>query len=61
MTLGDAQHKLVSRIRRASIQGVLYSHLSFPDKVARKGEKELIVHLKAAVEEEAGHANQYQY
>ncbi|MNC80346.1 hypothetical protein D3C75_1331120 [compost metagenome] len=59
MILWDAQNWMVNNIRKAAIQGVLMEHSGFPDKAARKGEKELIKNLEATVKEEAGHANPY--
>lgn len=57
MTLEDARQWMLTRIRGASIQGVLAEHLSFPGKAARKGEKELITNLEATVKEEAGYGS----
>ncbi|AIQ46838.1 hypothetical protein R70723_13865 [Paenibacillus sp. FSL R7-0273] len=57
MTLDDAMQWMVTRIRGASIQGVLSGYASFPGKAARKGEKELIKNLEATAKEEAGYAN----
>ncbi|CAH1190928.1 hypothetical protein PAECIP111892_00412 [Paenibacillus auburnensis] len=59
MILWDAQNWMVNNIRKAAIQGVLMEHSGFPDKAARKGEKELIVNLEATVKEETGHADSY--
>jgi hypothetical protein len=57
MILGDAQNWMVNNIRNAAIQGVLLDASGFPDKAARKGEKELIKNLEATVKEEAEHAH----
>ncbi|WP_310832914.1 hypothetical protein [Paenibacillus pedocola] len=59
MILWDAQNWMVNNIRKAAIQRVLMEHSGFPDKAARKGEKELILNLEATVKEETGHADPY--
>ncbi|WP_157643602.1 hypothetical protein [Paenibacillus camerounensis] len=59
MTMDAAMHWMVTRIRGASIQGVLSGYASFPGKAGRKGEKELVTSLEAAAKEEAGYANPY--
>lgn len=57
MTLSSARHFMTSNIRKASIEGSLIVHASFPEKAGRRGEKELIAHLNATVREESEHAD----
>ncbi|MBY0011099.1 hypothetical protein [Paenibacillus typhae] len=57
MTLEDARQWMQTRIRAASIQGVLSEYLAFPGKADRRGEKELIINLEATVREEAGYGS----
>lgn len=59
MALTDAQSWMTGNIRKAAVQGTLYGYISFMDKAARRGEKELIKSLEATVKEETDYANHH--
>lgn len=56
MALSGAQSWMLGSIREAALRGERTSSTSFPDKAVRKGEKELITRLEAAVKEETEYA-----
>ncbi|MHA6532437.1 hypothetical protein [Paenibacillus sp. BAC0078] len=59
MALSGAQSWMLGSIRQAALRGERIMPASFPDKAVRKGEKELITRLEAAVKEETEHASLY--
>lgn len=57
MALSGAQSWMLGSLRQAALRGERIMSASFPDKAVRRGEKELLARLEAAVKEESEHAD----